>query len=248
MKTGYGVFGKAYEKMLRNDLHSPRSVDCRLIETMVLLDEQSYPILYHSPSKISPKIKEHELYAWAQRFKKSEEQKTIKEILSFTSSMADSFNLPFDEMLFGGTEKEILDRNTDWCADISRVGAVLLQCVGIPSRIIHLVNRSKAYHGHVVVEGFYCGKYGVLDFLHGYCFYDKAPLDTFELIQKPEKIKKVIKSAEEDYCRLYDCAAISEYDPMDNGNDYTISKPNRYYLTLISQSNDNGVWLMGEDR
>lgn len=47
-------------------------------------------------------------------------------------------------MLFGGTEKEILDRGTDWCTDMARVGAVFLKCLGIPSRIVHLADTGKA--------------------------------------------------------------------------------------------------------
>ena len=32
MKQGYGVFGKAYEVMLRSDLHAPGSIDHQLME------------------------------------------------------------------------------------------------------------------------------------------------------------------------------------------------------------------------
>lgn len=31
MKQGYGVFGAAYEVMLRNDPHDPRSIDHELL-------------------------------------------------------------------------------------------------------------------------------------------------------------------------------------------------------------------------
>ena len=44
---------------------------------------------------------------------------------------------------------------------------------------------------------------------------------------------------------LYDGMAVSEYDPMDLQNDYTISGPNEYYLRLMSQPHDG--WFMGED-
>lgn len=34
MKQGYGVFGAAYEVMLRNDPHDPRSIDHELLRRM----------------------------------------------------------------------------------------------------------------------------------------------------------------------------------------------------------------------
>ena len=49
----------------------------------------------------------------------------------------------------------------------------------------------------------------------------------------------------EDMTGLYDGMAVSEYDPMDLQNDYTISGPNEYYLRLMSQPHDG--WFMGED-
>lgn len=45
---------------------------------------------------------------------------------------------------------------------------------------------------------------------------------------------------------LYDAAAISEYDPMNRENDYSISKPNQYYLTLMTHNLGDG-WIMGEE-
>ena len=38
MKKGYGIFGKPYEVMLRNDLHDPASIDHDLLRNMILLD------------------------------------------------------------------------------------------------------------------------------------------------------------------------------------------------------------------
>jgi len=46
-------------------------------------------------------------------------------------------------MVFGGTELEIIKRGSDWCSDLSRVGAALLQCLGMPSRIAILVTNLK---------------------------------------------------------------------------------------------------------
>lgn len=52
MKKGYRVFGKAYEVMLRNDLHDKHSIDHYLLSNMILLDNESNNYLYQEP-KIS---------------------------------------------------------------------------------------------------------------------------------------------------------------------------------------------------
>ena len=149
----------------------------------------------------------------------------------------------FEEMKFGGTEKEIIERGTDWCADLARVGAVLLACNNIPARIVHLVNPLKAYNGHVVVEAFYEDKYGVCDFVYGYCFYENQPLDAYELMNNREYLMAYPKS----YSEMYSAISINEYNPMDLNNNYAVSSPNQYYLTLIN-SNHQDKWIMGEDK
>ena len=40
MKKGYGVFGKAYEVMFRNDIHDEDSIDHYILRNMILLDEE----------------------------------------------------------------------------------------------------------------------------------------------------------------------------------------------------------------
>lgn len=52
LKIGYGVFGKAYEVMLRQDLHAAGSIDHRLMESMILLEEESAALLYQNPLRI----------------------------------------------------------------------------------------------------------------------------------------------------------------------------------------------------
>lgn len=61
---------------------------------------------------------------------------------------ADTYDVPFAQMCFGGTEKEILSRGTGRCTDMARVGVVLLMCNGLPTRVVYLVSPAKAYHGH----------------------------------------------------------------------------------------------------
>lgn len=241
MKIGYGVFGKAYEVMYAHDLHNPASIDHELMKNMILLDDQSAAILYSRV--VRHNYGGHELYQFAQQFKASIEKETIQNVLRYTQEIAAAFDTDFDDMLFGGTEKQILDRGTDWCSDMARVGAVLLQCLGIPCRMLYLANPGKAYNGHVVNEAFYEGRYGVVDFIYGYQFYDRTPKSAFEIQRNPE----ILAAYPESYQGLFSAIAISEYDPCTPGNNYSISRPNDYYLKLIHIDHEN-MWLMGEDQ
>ena len=240
MKIGYGVFGKAYEVMYAHDLHNPASIDHELMKNMILLDDQSAAILYSRV--VRHNYGGHELYQFAQQFKASIEKETVQNVLRYTQKIAAAFDTDFDDMLFGGTEKQILDRGTDWCSDMARVGAVLLQCLGIPCRMLYLANPGKAYNGHVVNEAFYEGRYGVVDFIYGYQFYDRTPKSAFEIQRNPE----ILAAYPESYQGLFSAIAISEYDPCTPGNNYSISRPNDYYLKLIHTDHEN-MWLMGED-
>lgn len=161
MKSGYDIFGKAYGVMLRNDLHAINSIDHKFMQEMILLEDESCVFLYDEKPKLID-MRGHELYAFAKRFRETNDRQTIENALSYTAEIANKCHDEFSEMKFGGTEKEILDRGTDWCVDLARVGAVLLTCNGIPARIVHLANLEKAYNGHVVVEAFYEGLYSAV--------------------------------------------------------------------------------------
>ena len=108
MKTGYGVFGRAYEVMFKNDLHDPASIDHELMKNMVLLDDQSAELLYSRV--VRHDLEGHELYQFAQQFKAYTGKETIQNVLQYTHNIAAAFDTDFDNMLFGGTEKQILDR------------------------------------------------------------------------------------------------------------------------------------------
>ena len=232
MKIGYGVFGKAYEYMLRNDLHDPASVDHELMKNMVLLDDESAAFLYSGVARYD--IRKHELYHFAQQFKAPSDKETIENVLKYTQNIADSYNTNFDDMLFGGTEKQILSRGTDWCSDMARVGAVLLQCLDIPCRIIYLANTSEAYNGHVACEAYYEGQHGVVDFIYRYQFYGEKPISALDIL----KNQGVLEGYPEYYKGLYSAIAISEYDPCSASNNYSISAPNNYYLKLIHTNHE----------
>ena len=241
IQKGYDIFGKAYSVMLRNDLHDINSIDHKFLQEMILLTDETRETLYTEVTQLKD-FRKHELYSFAQQFKSENDLQTIKNIMLYTANIASNYHEPFEEMEFGGTEKQILDRGTDWCADMARVGAVLLGCNGIPARIIHLVNPEKAYNGHVVTEAFYEGKYGVCDFIYGYCFYEKEPLDAYTLMSQGD----YLRAYSENYASLYSAVAINEYDPLDPDNNYTVSTPNEYYLKLIN-TDHNDMWIMGEE-
>lgn len=125
---------------------------------------------------------------------------------------------------------------------MARAGAVLLPYIGIPCRILTLADLSRTYNGHVVAEGFYQGTYGVIDFIHGYLFYDKTPFSVYELWMDKSRLDAYSLS----YRDLYSAVGISEYDSTDKSNVYRISGPNAYYLKLI-YTDHHDQWIMGEN-
>lgn len=241
MKIGYDVFGKSYGIMLRNDVHADNSIDDMLIKEMILLDDDSYLYLYSQAKECD--MTRHELFCFAGQFRGKTDRETISSVIKFTSEIATKYDVDFKDMFFGGTEKQIIERGTDWCADMARVCAVLLQCCNIPCRIVHLANPKKAYNGHVVCEAFYEERYGVIDPIYGYMFHDNSPISAYDIM----KDKRCLHQYDDYYIGLYSAIAISEYDPTSNKNDYTISVPNEYTLKLI-YTEHHDQWIMGEDR
>ncbi len=251
MKKGFNVFGKPYETMFRNDLHDERSVDQYILRNMILLDEDSKAFLYQKPQRISDDIRFNELYEFSKQFKGEGDFDTIKNISKYLYKIVASFDVSFEDMLFGGTEKEIIERSTDWCTDISRVGATLLQCLNIPSRIVVIVNSNVAYNAHQVVEAYIDGKYMMCDFLYGIVGRINSVYSVYDLLNQSELVKNIYHSNVKDKFSLdyisgvYNLAAISTYD-IAKAYNYNISKPNKYYLKMM-ESKHNGQWQMGED-
>ena len=69
-------------------------------------------------------------------------------------------------------KKEILDRGTNWCFDITRFGAAILDCLEKTSRFF-VPNPDEAYRDYVLIE-FFIMTFGVVDPIYGYYFYDNA--------------------------------------------------------------------------
>lgn len=247
---GYGVFGKEYGVMFLNDLHDLSSVDHELLKNMILVDNSSEMKLYGEPMNLQGNIVENELFEFAQKFKGKSEMQSVQNVLDFTEKIVSNYSIPIEEMFFGGTEKEIIERGTDWCSDIARVGCALLQCLNIPARIVYLVNKSEAYNGHTVVEAYIDYHFMLCDFTYGVKGYNSVFYSIKELLNNNETVFEIygfkIKDTEHlNYiCKLFNQAAISEYD-CSKKHVYAISKPNEYYLKLI-KLNQNGCWQLGE--
>lgn len=238
---GYDVFGKAYGFMLRNDLHDINSIEHKLFREQIRLDLVSEPFLYGG-YQISYPLEKHELYSFSQNFNTNNELESINLLVKFTSEMATNFNASLEDMYFGGTEKEILNRGTDWCFDLARLAAVILDCIGLTSRFVFVANPTKAYHGHVLLEVYYNDSWGIVDPLYGYIFYDNKPISAKEILNSSQ-----LQNLNEDYKNMFKQIAIAEYNPNDEKNKYIISKCNEYTYK-INSIKQNGTWLFGEDK
>ena len=137
---------------------------------------------------------------------------------------------------------QILVRGTDWCFDLARLAAVILDCIGLTSRFVFVANPNKAYHGHVLLEVYYNNSWGVVDPLYGYVFYDKKPTSAKEILFAVQ-----LQKMDEDYINMFKQIAISEYNPNDPDNKYIVSKCNEYTYKLNTIKQD-GTWLLGEEK
>jgi hypothetical protein len=154
---------------------------------------------------------------------------------------ADPDNLHLDSMKFGGTEEEIIERTTDWCGDLARVGVTLCQMAGFPARLVYLVATKQAYSGHVLSEVFRGATWGALDPLHGIVYAEEGkPVTAWELVKKGE-------------VPPHDAAAVSNYFSWEREKyDYLLSgldSYNRSILEMSAKGWPGGLrWLHGEDR
>ncbi|MBI9009350.1 MAG: GNAT family N-acetyltransferase [Tenericutes bacterium] len=252
MRKGFDIFGKEYGVMFRNDIHHKDSAGYQFYKKMILINSYSEDYLYNQCiSKINIEITNHELFSFAKKFKGESDIQTIKSVLDFTSSMVRNYDVPFDNMEFGNTEKEIIERGTDWCTDISRIGLAILQCLNIPCRLAILVNSRKAYNGHTLCEAYLDNEYMMIDFTYGVLGLLSKKYSVKDLLKQPQIVKEIYSlqidcNIDLEYIEgLYDMAALAEYD-ITKKHDYSISVPNEYYLNMMNLSHD-GLWKMGED-
>lgn len=258
---GLDQFGPAYQVMLENDAHAPGSVDRVLMEKMVHLLPQTKDYLYkeHTPTRslyrkgLRPQLEE---YVRNATLDSQSHKERIESFARFTSSLADHASGDLDTMRVGGTEKEIIERGSDWCADVARVSCVLFQVADLPARRVYLVDTKKAYSGHVIVEVYRAKRWGAVDPLTNVIYYHAQgePASTWDLMNDPELIKRHSKGESTPYTMpgQFRAAAISNYFVWLPGEyNYTVSSINPYYRSILEMS-DKGWpgglrWLHGED-
>ncbi len=259
--TGIRQFGRAYEVMLKNDPHAAGSVVHVLMDRMVRLCEETSDYLYnqYTPSVVAYQYGSRErLEASVSRItvnRRSNEER-IEAIMDFCVGLGERAPDDINDLRFGGTEEEIIDRGSDWCTDVARVACILYQVAGFPCRTVSLFDIEEAYSGHNVVEVYRDGKWGVVDAVFGVIYRngDGVPAPALELENNPDLIAYnwADRTDGSDKAGLFRGVAISNYLVSDHGSyDYTVSGLNDYTRAILEESSrgwPGGLrWLFAED-
>lgn len=252
MTKGISSFGKQYEIMYKNDTHAENSVDRILVEKMIKLDDSSVEYLYNSYTDLSNYYKHQNrifLENIVNTLKRTKSSETIDNIILYCRNIVKNCDTDDADMIFGGTEEEIVKRGTYWCTDIARVACILLQIAGLPSRILITANTKFAYCGHVVVEVFYENKWGVTDPTNGTVIrhQNRTPASAWEIYNDCILGSKTFYQSEQ-----YESVGISNYYVNEKEKySYEISRLNEYYAKILSHSQENWVggirWVHDED-
>jgi hypothetical protein len=254
---GTAAFGKAYQYMLENDTHAKGSVDTVLARSMVRLCDATAGFLYegYTPRGIfyshgsRPDLER----VLAQIIPPGTDLRDgIKAIVSFTASLGDRAPKDLDNMVVGGREEHIIQRGSDWCADIARVACVLCQVAGIPARIVCLFDLERAYSGHVIIEVYRDGKWDAADSLTGVLYetQEAEPLTAWDLMRQPGRIAR--HDGFYSQPGQFRAAAITNYFcwQLEQYN-YATSGLNAYYRSILEMSAQGwpgGLrWLHGEE-
>ena len=250
MDKGIGVFGRSYEMMFGNDLHSAGSVDRVLVEQMIKLDGGSVQWLYGAYTDLSARYTPGSrpvFDALAARLRGRTDSDTVDNITRHCRDIVTRCDADTEEMIFGGTEEEIVERGTNWCTDIARVACVLFQVARFPSRILTTANTKLAYSGHCVTEVFYDAKWGVADPTNGIVFRHPTggPASAWD-IQNDGRLADA-------QGEQFESVGISNYNADErNRYSYTTSRINDYYRAILHHSDQQwpgGVrWIHGEDQ
>jgi transglutaminase-like putative cysteine protease len=259
---GIKQFGQAYGVMLENDSHAPGSVDRVLMQEMVKLCSETSGYLYsaHTPIEVlyergtRPKLESYVENLTAQA---ASDEEVVEEISQFTSRLQEKAEQDLDKVRIGGLEEEIIERGSDWCTDLARVGCVLCQIVGLPSRLVTLVDVEKPYSGHVIIEVYRAGVWGAVDSTTNVVYRHASgnPATTWELMNDPKLIGLHWRDESTPYTNIgqFRAAAISNYFVWQwKEYNYTVSGVNGYYRLILEMADkgwpDGLRWLHGEDR
>lgn len=261
---GIKQFGKAYEIMLENDSHAPNSVDIELIQNMIKLCDETKDYLYETYTPPAVKYKrgsrpviEAIINCIIQHYNNDENR--ILAIAEYCSNLSNKMlDADSNNMLLGGTEEEIIERGngSDWCTDISRVGCIMYQAAGFPSRIVNTFNLDHAYSGHVVNEVYRNGIWGVVDTTNGIVYYHhgKKPVTSWEVMNRVNTVVglKYDGSLVKIDFDQFKGVAISNYLASNHIEyNYSISRVNNYYSKILEASYEGwpgGLrWIHNED-
>ncbi len=154
---GSGQFGPAYQFMLDNDAHAPGSVDRMLIERMVRLCSETADYLYEKFTPTEPRYEDGSRPEMEDCLRQAgadrgDEEERIERICGFCAELGQRGTDDLDQIRFGGTEEQIVQRGSDFCGELARVACVLAQIAGLPARMVMLADTQKAYWGHVIIE------------------------------------------------------------------------------------------------
>ena len=261
--SGIGQFGPAYRFMLENDSHAEGSVDRMLMERMIRLCPDTAIYLYDSYTALDIKYQPYsrpELERWLDKAiaGAGSPEKATERIGAFTAGLQDRVTgSGLDDLLLGGSEEEIINRGSDWCTDVARVGCVLCQIAGFPSRMVHLYDTAHAYSGHVIIETYRQERWGAIDTTTGvvYMHPDGRPASTWELMNEPELIESHACNPMAAYTSTrgqFAGAAISNYFVWQSEMyNCAVSSINDYYRSILSLAQKGwpgGLrWLHGEE-
>jgi len=248
--------------MLENDSHAQGSVDHVLLQNMINLCCETANYLYtaYTPLKVlykmgtRPKL---EAYARHITAESSSDEEIIERIALFASRLQEKAEDDLDRIQIGGIEEEIIERGSDWCTDLARVGCVLCQVACFPSRLVTLVDTEKAYSGHMIVEVYRAKVWGAVDPATNiiYRHEDGNPATTWELMNGPQLVERHWRDESTPYTKAerFRAAAIVEYFVWRwEEYNYTVSGVNDYYRSILEMSKKGWPggqrWLHGEDK
>ncbi len=178
--SGIGQFGPADRYMLDNDSHAAGSVERVLAQRMIRLCPETVEYLYGAHTRLDITYQSGSRPELEQRVSKASAgaesaEKAIERIAAFTAGLQERVaGSGLDDLMLGGTEEEIINRGSDWCTDVARVGCVLCQVSGIPSRLVNLFDTTQAYSGHVIIETYRQERWGAIDTTTGVVYRHPA--------------------------------------------------------------------------
>lgn len=243
---GSAHFGPGYHYLYEHDSHAPGSVDRALLEEMLLVCAETETYLYTAFTPLEPHYRKGSRPALEACVQKATEgclsaEERIAAIARFTAGLGEYASDDMDLMRLGGTEEAIIDRGSDWCTDLARVGCVLFQIAGLPARIVMLADTAQAYSGHVITEAHRNGVWGAVDTTTGKVYVDADGC--------PVSAAAIRRTGQQGQFR---CVAVANYFVWEAAKyTYTVSGINDYYRSILTKAQQGwpgGLrWLHGEE-